>query len=479
MLIFEKKIMKRLPTNNLYFLLMIILILSCSPTASDQNESSTQQVAIFSINDPHGRLENFSKIEPILSAARDTYEAVFFVSAGDLFSGNPIVDFYAEKGYPIIDLLNELDMDVSVLGNHEFDYGQTILSNRIAQAKFPFLCANLGGGTGALAAVPGAITLEKKGFRLAFVGIVETSSPQKKPLTHPKKIKGLDFQDGIEVFASYADYKSGQNADVLIALTHQGEDKDAELLNAYPSIDLVIGGHTNQIYGIQKPNGLMVMSGKHLETLGKTVLTFKNGVLQSTSFSSIDLDSVIEENVAIKNRVTAYSQAPEFFEVLGQSAHAHNRTETACFYVKALREQTDVDLVIQNSGGVRNDLPQGDITPFAIYSIDPFGNGIDTYDMTVAEIETFFSHYRASFSYDSDYILDKQTGGYRLIDNEGQPLAAAMSLSIALNDYISNVNADFFATPTYSFPLTTADYLMEYVRSQAAPIDFSGCDQKE
>lgn len=469
----------RLPVNMPVLLFLLLVVLGCSPSMSEQNEIGVQQVAIYSINDPHGRLANFSKVEPILNTARDTYEAVFFVSAGDLFSGNPIVDFYTEKGYPIIDLLNDLDMDVSVLGNHEFDYGQATLSDRIAQAQFPFLCANVSGGTGALAAVPGAITLEKNGFRIAFVGIVETSSPQKKPLTHPKKIKGLDFQDGIDVFASYTGYKEGQKADALIALTHQGEVKDAELLKTYPEIDVIIGGHTNQIYGQQKQNGLMVMSGKYLETLGKTILTFRNGKFQSASFSSIDLTSAKEENSTIKDKVAIYNQAPEFFEVLGQSAHDHNRTETACFYVKALREQTQADLVIQNSGGVRNDLPQGDITPYTIYSIDPFGNGIDTYDMTVAEIEAFFSHYRASFSYDSNYTLEKQGERYRLVDAEGQALPAGMSLSIALNDYITYVNSDYFAEPTYSFPLTTADYLMKYVSTQTTPVDFSGCDQKE
>ncbi|MGC6421310.1 MAG: bifunctional metallophosphatase/5'-nucleotidase [Flavobacteriaceae bacterium] len=460
--------------------LLIFWVSNCTSPNKEELQTTTQQIAIFSINDPHGRLNNFSKIKPILDAAKENYEAVFFVSAGDLFSGNPIVDFYTEKGYPIIDLLNDLEMDVSVLGNHEFDYGQEALSNRITQAKFPFLCANMRGGTGALATVPGAVTLEKNGFRVAFVGIVETSSPQKKPLTHPKKISGLDFQDGIEVFASYTDYKAAQNAAVLIALTHQGEDQDAALLNSYPAIDVVIGGHTNQIYGKQQPNGLMVMSGKYLETLGKTVLTLKNGVLQSSSFSSIDLDTSLTENTAINNKISSYNQAPEFFEVLGQSAHEHNRTETACFYVNAIRNQTQADLVIQNSGGVRNDLHQGDITPFSIYSIDPFGNGIDTYEMTVAEIEVFFSNYRASFSYDSAYVLEKQQDGYRLVDAEGQPLSASMPLSFALNDYITNTNsASFTSPPTYSFPLTTAEYLMEYVRSQTVPIDFSGCDQKE
>ena len=466
----------------LYLLVLFAVLLTVggcqtkqTPTAPDLR----QEIAIFSINDPHGRLSNFPKIKPLLTQAKQDYDAVFFVSAGDLFSGNPIVDFYPEKGYPIIDFLNALEMDVSVIGNHEFDYGQDILAHRIAQASFPFICANVSGGPGALGQVVGAVTVEKNGIRLAFVGVVETSSPKGQPLTHPKKIQQLDFQDGDAIFSDYATYKEQNNANILVALTHQGEEEDADLLRIHPYIDLVIGGHTNQIYGQQKTNGFMVMAGKHLETLGKTTIVLVDGEPQSIRFESIDLQAALPVDADLEEKANTYANAPEFYKTLGTAAQDHNRTETACFYVKAIREETQADLVIQNSGGVRNNLEKGTITPFAIYSIDPFGNGLDTYTMTVGEVQNFLSNYRASFSYDSEFQLVEVAGNYQLLDASGEPLPQEQPLQFALNDYITNVYEDYFPLQTSSSSLTTADFLIRYVSTQTSPIDFTGCDQKE
>lgn len=449
-------------------------------TPPQEITQKAKEVVVFSINDPHGRLGNFPKIKPVLEEARKNYDAVFFISAGDLFSGNPIVDFYEEKGYPMIDLLNDLEMDVSVIGNHEFDYGQQTLADRISQANFPFICLNVQGGPAALESVEGATVLEKNGIRLAFVGVVETSSPMGHPLTHPKKIQNLEFEDGIEAFGRYSQYKAENKADVLIALTHQGEEKDAELLAAHSNIDLVIGGHTNQIYGKQKANGYMVMAGKHLETLGKTTFRIVEGEVQDFSFAAIDLDAELTEDTFLAQKVEAFSDAPEFYEVIGNSAHAHDRTETACFYVKALREETQADLFIQNTGGVRDDLLEGNITPFVIYSIDPFGNGLDKYQMTVAQLQTFLSAYRSSYSYDSYYELRPQGDSYQLIGEDGTALAQDQLVNFAVNDYISNQYPELFESiPSLTYSMTTADYLIQYVRAQTTPLDFSDCNQKQ
>ena len=165
--------------------------------------SGQEKVVIFSINDMHSRIENFSKIKPLIDKEKRMGNKVFFVSAGDIFSGNPVVDNYSEKGFPIIDLLNRTGLDVSVIGNHEFDYGQNILSDRISQANFPFVCANFSGGEGALSNVKGYEIIKKDGFSIAYIGAVETGNFGRYPLTHPKKVKGLFFTNPVQVFENY------------------------------------------------------------------------------------------------------------------------------------------------------------------------------------------------------------------------------------------------------------------------------------
>ena len=132
--------------------------------------SAQETVVIYTINDPHGQINNFPRLKTLIENDRAQNSKVFFVSAGDLFSGNPIVDYHENKGFPMIDLLNDCGLDVSVIGNHEFDYGQQVLNARIEQAQFPFICDNVNNANGALADVNGYELITKDGFTIAFVG---------------------------------------------------------------------------------------------------------------------------------------------------------------------------------------------------------------------------------------------------------------------------------------------------------------------
>ena len=191
--------------------------------------SGQEKVVIFSINDMHSRIENFSKIKPLIDIEKGKGNKVFFVSAGDIFSGNPVVDNYSEKGFPIIDLLNRTGLDISVIGNHEFDYGQKVLSDRIFQANFPFVCANFSGGKGELSNVKGFSIIEKDGFSIAYIGAVETGNFGRYPLTHPKKVKGLFFTNPIKIFEDYKMIGENSDIDLVVALTHLGKNGDEKI----------------------------------------------------------------------------------------------------------------------------------------------------------------------------------------------------------------------------------------------------------
>lgn len=447
------------------------------PKVEPTPPKSFTEIVIFSVNDVHGRIYNFPKLKTLLDQEREKSDKVFFVSAGDLFSGNPIVDFHPDKGFPLIDLLSKTGLDVNVIGNHEFDYGQEALSARINQASFEFVCYNVDGGSGALAQVPEYTVIEKGGVKIAFVGVVETSTPGGYPLTHPRKIEGLTFVDGNAGFNKFSNLKNETGADLLVALTHQGEVSDEALLRANPFIDLVIGGHTNKEYGIAVGEDFMVMSGAHLETLGKTTIKLYEDGTTDYSWQLINLDNLnISENAELADLVNTYNNKPEFYEVIGSSAINHSRDETACFYTDALRQVSGSDFIIQNRGGVRANLDQGEVTPFDIYTIDPFGNGFETYNFTVAEMENVLESIPTSYSYSTNYNLIFQGEQIEIADVQGNLLDDNTSVTLSINDYLTNVFSSLFAEPNYIYDLTTADYLIEFFRSHAnGPVDYSGC----
>jgi len=442
-----------------------------------------ETVVIFAINDPHSEIKNFAKIKPLIDAEKAKNEKVYFVSGGDLFSGNPIVDYHKDKGYPMIDMLNKTQLDVSVIGNHEFDYGQAILNDRLDQANFPFICDNVSGGTGKLGDIQGSTIITKDSFSIAFVGVVETGSPGGYPLTHPKKIQGLSFTEGLDSFENYKDLKINDDVDLIVALTHYGSYKDEEILENYDFVDLVIGGHNNQEYGVAHANGYKVMSGVNLEKISKTTLTVTNKQITNFKFELINLS---DPNLAVDNSLSVdidtYFNNPNFYTNIGSSLSTLTRNSTGCFYTDALQVISDSDMVIQNSGGIRDRIYEGIITPFSIYSIDPFGNGFDTYTMTVSELRNFLNEYPSSYSYSLDpsfKVLKNENNEFIFFKNNIS-LQDNSQVTLSLNDYISSVFPNLLPTnPSYSFPLTTADYIIEYLTNHTnQPIDYLDCNRR-
>ena len=440
-----------------------------------------ETVVIFSINDPHGRIDNFPRLKTLIENERALNDKVFFVSAGDIFSGNPIVDYHPSKGYPMIDLLNDCDLDISVIGNHEFDYGQDVLNARIEQADFPFICDNVYGATGALNNINGYELITKDGFSIAFVGVVETGSPGLHPLTHPKKVEGLTFSEGLESFPKYQNLKIEQNADLFVALTHYGHNKDKQILENYPFVDLVIGGHTDREYGYFHENGYMIMSGSYLNKVSKTTLTVTDKVITDFQFEIIDLsDTSLPTDPAMKVKIDDYNNQPEFYQVIGNAETHHDKSEVGCLYTDALRDVTGADFVIQNMGGIRADLDQGDITPYDIYSIDPFGNGLDTFQMTATQLRNFLNEYPSSFSYSTSLEIYKDQNQNYQFKNNGILLGDNDIVDFCLNDYISNVYSEYFPESLYTYELTTADYIIEYIRdNHVGNINYQDCFRRE
>lgn len=458
---------------NLSFLLILFLLVSNCLLAQET-------IVIFAINDPHSEIENFAKIKPLIDAEKANNQKVYFVAAGDLFSGNPIVDYHEKKGFPMIDMLNKTNLDVSVIGNHEFDYGQQILNERLAQANFPFICDNVSGGTGELGAIKGSTIITKDGFSIAFVGVVETGSPGGYPLTHPKRIKNLSFTEGLLSFPKYSNLKSTEDVDLIVALTHYGGSKDEKILENYDFVDLVIGGHTNQEYGVAHGNGYKVMSGGNLNKISKTTLTVTNKQITDFQFELINLnDANLTVNNTLKNTIDEYYNNPEFYVEIGSSLSTLDRNSTGCFYTDALQEISGSDIVIQNFGGIRDRIKEGIITPFEIYSIDPFGNGFDTFTMSVEEFQNFLNKFPSSFSYslDSSFTVEKNENNEYIFFKNGLQLSNNQQITMSLNDYISNVHPELLpATPSYSFPLTTADYIIKHLKENVtAPIDYARC----
>jgi 5'-nucleotidase len=133
-------------------------------------------------------------------------------------------------------------------------------------------------------------------------------------------------------------------------------------------------------------------------------------------------------------------------------------------------------LAIQNYGGIRAQLQKGNIRPYDVYTIDPFGNGLETYSVSVSDLKSFFAdHFSMAYS---GLHISKVAGQIVIKSQEGGALLAdSTHIKIAVNDYISNLNPEIFTALIKRYDLTTADYLISYLKAQEQALDNQGCNR--
>jgi len=298
----------------LTLLLVTFSILSCATdndsTENIPNEPITKNLTIFIVNDIHGQIDNFSKVKYIIDKERQKTN-VIITSGGDIFSGNPIVDNYPEKGYPIIEIMNRVGFDVSVIGNHEFDYGETNLKNRINQANFNWVCSNVDMNNSGIPQPFEYKTISVADLKVTFLGLIETVGKDDAiiPSTHPWRVKNVVFERPENVVSKYSNIKKQENSDLYIALTHIGYSKnddklgDYQLANQFPFFDLIIGGHSHSRVENVVNNIPIFQAGGYLKNLGKIVMTITDKKIESIDYELIDLSSRSENDPELKKKL--------------------------------------------------------------------------------------------------------------------------------------------------------------------------------
>ena len=436
----------------------------------------TTRIIILSTNDMHARIDNFSKLAYLADSLRHQFRDVFLVSAGDNFTGNPVVDQYPEKGFPMIDLMNRLGYNVSAVGNHEFDLGQENLNNRFAQATFPFISCNIN-AEGAIVKQPKPYIILKtaEGLRITFLGIIQLGE-NGLPDSHPDKMKGIHFEEGIAKALTYN--KLRKKSDVFIALTHLGIEKDPVLAEQMSALDLIIGGHSHTV--MEKPmmvnNVMITQAGSGLKYAGKITLFVVDKKLVKRSFELISLANIQGKDKTIQGIIDKYNSNPALNEVIATAEQAiAGEDALGSLMTDAITDRLGVDFAFQNNGGIRiSELNTGDILLKDVYKLDPFGNMVIKFNMSAAEIKSLISS-----AYNREKTLDLQVSGMSytlyvdslkvlrdvvMTDRFGKALDPAKDYSVGINSYLASSYRFDHRDAGESLYITTAQALIDFLK---------------
>jgi 5'-nucleotidase / UDP-sugar diphosphatase len=256
-------------------------------------------------------------------------EKTLIVDAGDFLMGSLFHVPEAETGFQL-NLMKQIGYDYITLGNHEFEYGPTSLSELIKSAKSKgeipqIMASNINFSKespvdDALEAyskdktILPYIIFNKNGIKIGIIGLLGIDAaevaPASKPVTFSKPYKEA------EKIAKYL--KSTGKVDLVVALSHSGlypnkenngyYGEDIDLAKKVPTIDIIISGHTH----IETPqfikigNTFVVQTGSYVSNLGEINLKFEKGKISDFKFRLIPVDDKIMGDKKVNDEIEDY-----------------------------------------------------------------------------------------------------------------------------------------------------------------------------
>jgi 5'-nucleotidase/UDP-sugar diphosphatase len=246
------------------------------------DSGSVVPITILHNNDSHGNLAKgtyvgYTQLATLIKQERlHNPTRTLLLDGGDQIQGDAMMYYFksAPSGFasdgtplpaslqtnPMMAVMNSIGYDAMTLGNHEFNFGNSIFTGIFKQAKFPLLGANVSdtGAYGLSQVGPGGqgvqpyIEKTLGGIKIAILGITNHRVPNYEL---PSNIPGLTFSNPITTGQALAPTLKANN-DVVVALTHIGfttnpksvevdNNVDTNFAADVPGVDAIVGAHSH------------------------------------------------------------------------------------------------------------------------------------------------------------------------------------------------------------------------------------------
>ena len=303
---------------------------------------------------------------------------------GDMIS--PSLMSGIDRGAHMIALADAIGFDIGVVGNHEFDFGTGTLRKRLSESRMTWLAGNVRyKGQAGLPGASATTILEKGGYRIGFLGLVTTDTPE---ISKPGD--DVSFAPFAATGAALAGELKKAGADLIVALTHDELPRDLELLAKAKEIDVLLGGHDHLLLARYDGRQAVMKAGSqgnHVAVLDLTIDRRRNRVAWTPGYR-LRSTAGLAGDEAVAATVAGYRKRldRDLGAVIGESATGLVTTRVAVrsgetafgnLLADAMRAATGSDVALANGGGIRGDTiyPAGTkLTRKLVLTELPFGN---------------------------------------------------------------------------------------------------------
>ena len=412
-------------------------------------EIAPVDIEILTVNDFHGRLEadrgvpGAAQLGGMVNYWEEANPNTTFVGAGDFVGASTFTSFI-QNDQPTIDVLNEIGLETSSFGNHEFDQGRADVDDRILDAAdWPYLAANLYDRATGGPAYDEYFLQEFEGVQLGFIGAVTEDLNE---LVSPDGIASLEIRSIVTEVNRVADYLTDGNeangeADVLVLLVHEGAatttlesatDDSAFgqiVTDVSPKVDAIVSGHTHlgydhevEVAGMDRPR-LVISAGQYGASYGHLdlsvdaetheIVSFVGEVLPIAGFvPDAAVQTIVDEATTVADvlgKVKVGEITDDFYRAVqnpvsgtpgtpfpenrgGESTLGNFVADVQLWAASELGAQ----IAIMNPGGLRADLvvassgagdADGDVSYREAANVQPFANTLTTMTLTGEQLK--------------------------------------------------------------------------------------------
>lgn len=433
-------------------------------------------------------------------------ERLLLLDAGDLYQGTLASNLsYGEAVIAAYNALG-FDAAAIGNHEFDFGGGATstdllaVVKERARQALFPFLSVNTHSRqSGTLVAwdnVRPSVLLTRGGIRVGIIGAI---TAQAAKVTMPTNVVALEFPEPAPLIVAEAQKLRAEGAELVVLTAHIGGrcksladpkdlqscEQDSELfvlLNALPpgTIDVALGGHSHAYVGHWVNGVATIQAGSRGRQLAwaDVCVDGKGAFDRARTVIHRPVDMCLDEwaeggcrskKAPGKTRPAQFLGKPlaipealsqtlqPFQERVAQMAQqpigvrlpvhlvrdAQGPQDLGGAIAQSMAIAAEAHFGIQNRGGVRADLPLGDITYGQVFEVLPFDNRVTRIRLTGAQVQRFAEHliYRRQGSPPYVYGLKINrdgSGAWRVLLSNDQPLDPELPYLLATSDFLAH-----------------------------------------
>lgn len=389
---------------------LLVLVFAGCKSVSHVGRKADRSIVVLYENDVHCAIDGYALLAGLRDQIADTaYVAV--VSNGDYLQGASAGAI--SKGGYIIDIMNSVGYDAVTLGNHEFDYKTPRMLELMQKLSAPVTCVNLyDTKTRQRVFLPSVVKQYGK-RKIGFVGAVTPATISTEQYAFfddaGNQLYELKPTELNSLIQQSVDQLRREGVDYVVVLSHLGEaDNDLHVsshtvIQATNGIDALLDGHTHSTIPcelVANRDGRQVIvseTGTKFANIGKLLIT-PDGHISTQLIPAAELtavnsrvkhttDSIKTELEQITNRVVCQSDAPlTILDANGRQEVRFAETNAGDIVTDAYRYVTGAQIGLSNGGGIRTNLPAGNLTYGDMVSLLPFDNNVCMVEITGAQL---------------------------------------------------------------------------------------------